>query len=107
MSLDPDVFRILAVLATEPATSGAILDRIQAVAPGQAPPMATFYRRLKHAVDEGWVVVAEEGDGEAAGPGRPGRVFRLTESGLASARAEAARQRSFAELLLPGDGIVP
>lgn len=110
MTLRTDVFRILAVLGSGPAPSGAILDRIDALSDGAAPPLATFYRRLKEAVDEGWIeVVEEEGvtpeePGDGGGAGRPPRRFRLTAAGLRAARAEAVRLRGFADLLRPGGG---
>ena len=105
MSLHNDLFRILAVLAAEPATSGVILDRIEAVSPGDGPSMATFYRRLKEAVDEGWVRTVAGAEPDSASPGRPSRTFLITAAGLEVVGDEAARQRGFADLVLPRESL--
>lgn len=98
-----DLLPILAVLADGPLESGPVLDRIRDVAGEAAPSLPTFYRRLKAAVDEGWIEVLDDPP-RPSGPGRPPRRFRLTESGRRTARTEARRWRAFTDLLEPGTG---
>jgi DNA-binding PadR family transcriptional regulator len=91
---------LLTALAEGEADSGTLLARLRTL--GNAPALATFYRRLKESIDEGWVEVLDAA--EAAGPGRPAPIYRLTEAGRAAARAEAERWRAVSDRLLRGEG---
>ena len=91
---------ILIALSEGEADSGVLLARLRRLA-GEEPSLATFYRRLKEALDERWV---EIDDGEPAGRGRPAQVYRLTGRGRAAARLEAERWRAISDRFLRGEG---
>jgi DNA-binding PadR family transcriptional regulator len=91
---------LLTALADGEGDSGTLLARLRAL--GDAPPLATFYRRLKEGIDEGWVEVLDAA--EVAGPGRPAAIYRLTEAGRSAARAEAKRWKAVSDRLLRGEG---
>ncbi len=93
---------LLTALADGEGDSGTLLGRLRALAGDGAPSLATFYRRLKEGIDEGWVEVAE-GDAVSS-PGRPAQRYRLSDAGRAAARAEAKRWRALSDRLLRGEG---
>jgi DNA-binding PadR family transcriptional regulator len=92
---------ILTALADGEGDSTELLARLRALTGEDAPSLATFYRRLKEGLDDGWVEVVNVG--VAAGPGRPGQIYRLTERGRAAVRAEAERWRALSERILRGE----
>jgi DNA-binding PadR family transcriptional regulator len=95
-------FLILTALADGESDSGDLLARIRTLSGEDGPSLATFYRRLKDGLDQGWLEVVDVGVG--AGPGRPGQIYRLTERGRAAARVEARRWRELSDRLLSGEG---
>lgn len=97
-----DTFEVLAVLMEASADGGEILDRVEK-AGGKAPAIPTLYRRLREAVDAGWVVVES---GTAEGPGRPGQRYGLAPAGRAAVRAEAERWKVLAELALGSERLL-
>ncbi|MEM7350088.1 MAG: hypothetical protein AAF657_04725 [Acidobacteriota bacterium] len=57
-------------------------------------PVATFYRHLQRAVDLGWVeMTTTEASVQRSGPGRPERLYRITEQGGQVLRAGMEQQR--------------
>jgi DNA-binding PadR family transcriptional regulator len=99
--LNAALLRILSALAEGEGSSADLLARLRRPPAVEAPSLATFYRRLKEAVDNGWIE-AVPGAGGDAGPGRPAQVFRLSDAGRAAAREEAARWREVSERVLGG-----
>jgi DNA-binding PadR family transcriptional regulator len=93
---------ILSALLDGEGDSGALIERLRRLHPDDTPSLATFYRRLKEGLDEGWIEVVAAG-GHEAGPGRPAQIYRLTDGGRAAARAEAERWRAVGDRLLRGE----
>jgi DNA-binding PadR family transcriptional regulator len=93
---------LLTALADGEGDSGTLLARLRALGGDDAPSLATFYRRLKEGIDEGWVEVVDFG--AASTPGRPAQTYRLSDAGRAAARAEAKRWRALSDRLLRGEG---
>jgi DNA-binding PadR family transcriptional regulator len=93
---------ILSALVDGEADSGELLARLRRLDPTDAPSLATFYRRIKEGVDEGWIEVVAGAGGEA-GRGRPAQIYRVTDAGRTAARAEAERWRAVSERLLRGE----
>ncbi len=71
---------VLLVLFEAPHGSGDLADAVGHLR-GRDVPLATFYRRLQRAVGDGWVTFEEPPEDRVAGPGRPERVYRLTDAG--------------------------
>ncbi len=98
---------LLLVLFEEPKGSGDLADALGALR-GREVPLATFYRRLQRAVDMGWASVDDGSEHNGRpGPGRPERLYRITDEGRAALRAGMERQqrrvaRAFAVGLLTG-----
>ena len=93
---------LLTALADGEGDSGTLLARLRVLTGDDSPSLATFYRRLKEGIDEGWVEVLEAGP--ASGPGRPAQTYRITEAGRAAARSEAKLWRTVSDRLLRGEG---
>lgn len=60
---------------------------------GRDVPLATFYRHLQRAVDLGWVEPIEGAAAERSGPGRPERLYRISDRGAQTLRAGMEQQR--------------
>ena len=82
---------LLLVLCQQPRGSG---DLAQAVGElrGHEVPLATFYRRLQKAVDNGWVRT-DDGAEARSGPGRPERLYVITDIGERALRAGMEQQQ--------------
>ena len=85
---------LLLVLFEEPKGSGDLADAL-GVLRGREVPLATFYRRLQRAVDMGWASMDDpsEQTGGRSGPGRPERLYRITDEGRAALRAGMEQQQ--------------
>lgn len=83
---------VLLVLFEAPRGSGDLADAV-GLLQGRDVPLATFYRRLQRAVGDGWVTFQEPSEDLPAGPGRPERVYRLTEAGETMLRQGMETQR--------------
>ena len=71
-------------------------------------PVATFYRHLQRAVDLGWVEMTEAA-AERSRPGRPQRLYRITDRGARVLRSGLGQHRRRVALagalgLLPESG---
>ena len=93
-------FEILAVLVKGPGDASDILAKFREVSEkGDTPPLASFYRALKRALDQGWLDISGT-DAVPQGRGRPAQVYRITPKGTSAMEAEAYRLRSLAKLAL-------
>jgi DNA-binding PadR family transcriptional regulator len=97
--MNASLLRILIALTDGEGSSADLLARLRRATPGEAPSLATFYRRLKEGLDRGWIEVLASAAGES-GPGRPAQTFRLSDEGRVAAREEAARWRAVSERML-------
>lgn len=101
--MHPTLFQIMAVLGPGPSEAVGILDALREVGgEGAVPSLPAFYRHLRRALDEGWVVV--EGSEPAEGPGRPAQSYALTREGREALREHAERLERFTRLAAEGAG---
>ncbi len=89
--------QILGILREGPNSANHIVLRLSQENDGKTPPLATLYRHLKTALDNGWIAIAGEAQ---AGRGRPQQRYRVTDAGAKAAAVEARRLRSLADLAL-------
>lgn len=82
---------LLLVLFEKARGSGDLADAVGTLR-GRDVPLATFYRQLQRAFDSGWVTI-EEPDGATHTPGRPERLYRLTQLGEKALRSGLEMQR--------------
>lgn len=93
-------YQLLAALGDGRRSAAEILGAIRRQGGAVRPPsLASFYRHLNAAVEEGWVEIAGPVDGEGGAPGRPGQAYRLTRAGRGAVREEARRLRELAALV--------
>lgn len=91
------ILDLLLVLFEGPRGSGDLAEAVGDLR-GQEAPLATFYRHLQRAVDSEWVAVTDTrstdgGESTArTGPGRPERLYRITDAGVRALRAGMALQ---------------
>lgn len=88
-----DMFELLSGLAAGEASASEIAGRLERM--GGDVSIPTLYRRLKDALDMGWVEVV--GVDSVSGPGRPGQRYRITQAGRSVAEREALRWRALAD----------
>lgn len=96
--MSPLLFNILLSLKDEPQDAEGIVSRMGELGRDQEPPLASFYRALKKALDEGHLEIlhpAEEGR-----RGRPRQRYRITRAGRSTLAAEARRLERLAKLAL-------
>lgn len=97
------VFQILLSLREGAKSASEMLAVIEGFGGGRrSPSLASFYRNLKRAVDEGWLEISLE----ASPPnprGRPGQTYRITEEGRSATLDEAKRLRDLAAFALSPD----
>ncbi|MEM6793929.1 MAG: hypothetical protein AAF725_08085, partial [Acidobacteriota bacterium] len=81
-SLSDLALDILLMLFEQALGSGDLAEGVGRLR-GREVPLATYYRQLQKAVDEGWVEIEEPFShaSERSGPGRPERLYRLTPEG--------------------------
>ena len=91
--------QILGILREGPNSANHIVLRLSQENDGKTPPLATLYRHLKTALDNGWIAIAGEAQA-ARGRGRPQQRYRVTDAGAQAAAVEARRLRSLADLAL-------
>jgi len=100
--VSPNLFHILLSLKDEPQDAEGIVSRMRELGRETEPPLASFYRALKIALDEGHLEIldpAEEGR-----RGRPRQRYRITRSGRTALAAEARRLGRLAKLALGAAG---
>jgi DNA-binding PadR family transcriptional regulator len=96
-------FAILLGLKDDPRDAEGILVRMRELGEEEEPPIASFYRALKKAVDAGHVEIVDAAAETAEGKrGRPPQRYRITRSGKTSLAAEARRLGRLAGLALSG-----
>ena len=97
------VFQILLSLRDGANNASEMLAIIPTLGGGPRPPsLASFYRNLKRAVDEGWIEISLEAS-HAKSPGRPSQTYRITEEGRSVTLDEAKRLRDLAAVALSAD----
>lgn len=109
MPLSATDFHVLLVLSRGALYGYAIMKAVEEESGGRiSPEIGSLYRVLSRLMAAGFVEEsAAPAGGKEAHPGRDRKYYRLTASGRAAARAEAARLREVLELararkLLPG-----
>jgi DNA-binding PadR family transcriptional regulator len=100
--VNPIFFHILLGLKDEPQDAEGIVSRMRALGRESEPPLASFYRALKRALDEGYLEILDPED--AGRRGRPRQRYRITRSGRAALAAEARRLGRLAKLALGAAG---
>ncbi len=97
------VFQILLSLRDGANNASEMLAIIRTFDRGRrSPSLASFYRNLKRAVDEGWIDISAEAS-PSKSPGRPGQTYRITEEGRSVTLDEAKRLRDLAAVALSAD----
>ena len=100
------VFQILLSLREGAKTATEMLAAIEGFGGGRrSPSLASFYRNLKRAVDEGWLEISLEAP-PSKSRGRPGQTYRITEAGRSVTLDEAKRLRDLAAVALSADTLL-
>lgn len=100
--MSPILFHVLLGLKDEPQDAEGIVSRMHALGHETEPPLASFYRALKKALDEGYLEILAPED--AGRRGRPRQRYRITRSGRTALAAEARRLGRLAKLALGAAG---
>ncbi|HSF16267.1 MAG TPA: hypothetical protein VLK65_12015 [Vicinamibacteria bacterium] len=98
--MTPLTFHILLSLKDESRDAEGIVGRMRELTGANEPPLASFYRSLKKALDDGTIVLAEPT--EESRRGRPPQRYRITRAGRAALSAEARRIERLAQIALSG-----
>jgi DNA-binding PadR family transcriptional regulator len=96
------IFHILLSLKDQPQDAEGIVSRMRELGRDSEPPLASFYRALKKALDDGLLEIlnaVEEGR-----RGRPRQRYRITRAGKTALAAEARRLGRLAKLALGAAG---
>lgn len=96
--MHPLTFQILLTLKEEPQHAEGIVRGIESLSGGPEPPLASFYRSLKKAIDDGAIEIVETRSD--ARRGRPPQRYRITSAGRAALSSEARRLAKLAALAL-------
>lgn len=95
MTLDPlteQTYFILLSLRSEPKHGYAIAKDIQSLSNGRVTlSVSTLYTTLKRLLDNGWITLKDE---TSIGPGKPRKIYELTNKGGSVLRAEVQRLSS-------------
>lgn len=103
--MDTTTFAILVSIMQGAESADEIRDAMLRVSKQRhKPPLASFYRRLKRALDAGWLNI--DGAGHAGKRGRPSQMYRITRKGESAILAEADRLQHMATLALAPDTMV-
>ena len=100
--MSPILFHVLLGLKDEPQDAEGIVSLMRALGHETEPPLASFYRALKRALDDGYLEILYSE--EAGRRGRPRQRYRITRSGRTALAAEARRLGRLAKLALGGAG---
>jgi DNA-binding PadR family transcriptional regulator len=101
-AVGPILFHILLGLRDDPQDAEGIVSGMRALGQETEPPLASFYRALRSALDDGYLEILEpEGAGRR---GRPRQRYRITRSGRTALAAEARRLGKLAKLALGAAG---
>jgi DNA-binding PadR family transcriptional regulator len=100
--VSPILFHILLGLRNDPQDAEGIVSRMRALGQETEPPLASFYRALKRALDDGYLDILDPED--AGRRGRPRQRYRITRSGRTALAAEARRLGKLAKLALGAAG---
>ncbi len=99
------VFQILLSLREGAKTATEMLAAIEGFGGGRrSPSLASFYRNLKRAVDEGWIEISIEAS-HSKSRGRPGQTYGVTREGRSVTREEAQRLQDLASIALSSDTV--
>jgi DNA-binding PadR family transcriptional regulator len=97
--LSESAYYILLCLAAEARHGYAIIKEVEALSRGKLRlSTGTLYGVLKRLLEQGWIVPQDIPDDEPATPGKPRRVYRLTEQGRTMLAAEIQRLERLASL---------
>jgi DNA-binding PadR family transcriptional regulator len=91
-------FQILLSLKDEARDAEGIVGRMRELGETDEPPIASFYRGLKKALEAGHLEILETAD--AGKRGRPPKRYRITRAGRASLETEARRLGRLARFAL-------
>ena len=87
--LSEQTYFILLSLQSEPRHGYAIAKDVQVLSNGRVTlSVSTLYTTLKRLLDDGWIRLKDE---TSAGPGKPRKVYELTNKGGNVLRAEVQR----------------
>ena len=87
--LSEQTYFILLSLQSDPKHGYAIAKDVQVVSNGRVTlSVSTLYTTLKRLLDDGWIRLKDE---TSAGPGKPRKVYELTNKGGNVLRAEVQR----------------
>jgi len=100
--VSPILFHILLGLKDEPQDAEGIVSRMRALGQETEPPLASFYRALKRALDDGYLEILEPED--VGRRGRPRQRYRITRPGRTALATEARRLGKLAKLALGAAG---
>ncbi len=100
--VSPALFHILLGLRDETLDAEGIVSRMRAHGRETDPPLASFYRALKRALDEGYLEIIDRED--APRRGRPRQRYRITRSGRTALASEARRLGKLSKLALGAAG---
>lgn len=98
-ALSESAYYILLCLAAEPRHGYAIIKEVEALSQGKLRlSTGTLYGVIKRLLDAGWIVPEDMPDDEPATPGKPRKVYRLTQEGRKMLAAEIRRLERLASL---------
>ena len=100
--MNPTLFHVLLGLRDDPQDAEGIVSRMRTLGRETEPPLASFYRALKRALDDGYLEILDPE--EAGRRGRPRQRYRITRSGRTALSAEARRLGKLAKLALGAAG---
>lgn len=87
--LTEQTFFILLSLQSEPKHGYAIAKDVQSLSNGRVSlSVSTLYTSLKRLLDGGWIILKDE---TSTGPGKPRKIYELTNKGGSALRAEVQR----------------
>ncbi len=95
MAMPEVTLQILGILREGTSSANHIVVRLNQENGGNKPSLATFYRHLKTALDNGWIAIAGEAQADR---GRPQQRYRVTGAGAKAAADEATRLRALVAL---------
>ncbi|MGH9325015.1 MAG: PadR family transcriptional regulator [Vicinamibacteria bacterium] len=100
--MSPVSFQILLALKDEPRDAEGVVSRMRELGAASEPPLASFYRALKRALDAGHLQIVETAASasDEGRRGRPRQSYRITRSGRAALETEARRLGKLAKLAL-------
>ena len=98
-TLSESAYYILLCLAAEPRHGYAIIKEVEALSQGKLRlSTGTLYGVIKRLLELGWIAPEDVPEAEPASPGKPRKVYRLTQEGRKMLAAEVRRLERLASL---------